>query len=536
MKKNYLFLLVFLFSATGLFSQTPRTSTKQQDERRLTWSPEWRLNFRAEMDTLQPPAFADTCALRPAVFVLNDAWGFVSGMNELGDLEKAQRFEFAGSDEYFVRESWGFFSDAGVVNDGELWAKIYTVDGDGSPGNLLGNSEKLKVSDINLDDQDILPTIFSYPNPVRVSNDQFFTSFNFAELYASQDTVALFSTDDGCGGGADAWELFSDGQTWLPVNSDQSWQLNLNFYMFNVIEFGDAPGGGMVATDTVAPPAFADTCALSPVSFTITESWGFVGGTNEFGDLQKAQRISYTQNASYRVSEAWGFFSDAEVVGDGELDINIFSVDEQSGAPGSLLGSSDKLNVSDIVIDDQLLLPTIFPFSTPVAVQDTQFFVSLDISELYASQDTVGLFLTGQDCGDGSDAWDLFSDGVTWLPFDDEQSWQLESNLYLFAVVEFDQATSVDDPFVQNKELRLFPAFPNPASSEVTLRYQLDEASDVTIELYTADGRLIRKMDQGRQVNGEHQQRLDVSALPAGAYVYSIVTSQSRLLSRFVVE
>lgn len=535
MKNNYLlFLPALLLLVCPLFGQSPRTSTKKQDDRRFSWSSQQRINFRAEMDTLLPPAFADTCALRPVVFLGGEEWGFVAGMNQFGDLEKAQRFEFSGSDEYFVRESWGFFSDATAVDDGELWAKIYGVAGDG-PGNLLGNSEKLRVSDINLSDQSVVPTIFTYPTPVRVSGNQFFASIDFAELYATRDTVALFSTDEGCGDGGDAWELFADGQTWVPVNDDQqSWGLNLNFYIFNVIEFGDTPGPGPVARDTVLPPAFVNDCAFSPVSFTITDAWGFVGGMNEFQDLQKAQRVTYTQNTGYRVVEAWGFFSDAEVVGDGTLDINIFSVDEQTGAPGSLLGSSEPLNVSDIIIDDQQVLPTIFPFSTPVSVQDTQFFVSLDMSELYDTQDTVGLFLTPEGCGDGSDAWELFSDGATWAPF--EESWELESNLYLFAVVEFDEATSVDDPFVQNNELTLFPAFPNPASAEVTLRYQLDEASDVAIELYTADGRLIRQMDQGRMVKGEHQQRINVSDLPAGAYVYSIVTTQSRLLSRFVVE
>jgi hypothetical protein len=57
----------------------------------------------------------------------------------------------------------------------------------------------------------------------------------------------------------------------------------------------------------------------------------------------------------------------------------------------------------------------------------------------------------------------------------------------------------------------------------------------VRIEVYSAAGRLLQQHDLGRQMTGEHTEEIDVSELPAGAYVYGIVTEQSRLMSRFVV-
>ena len=95
--------------------------------------------------------------------------------------------------------------------------------------------------------------------------------------------------------------------------------------------------------------------------------------------------------------------------------------------------------------------------------------------------------------------------------------------------------TSVEDPFVAKKGLTLYPAMPNPAGDFTRLRYELSENSQVNIEIYSADGRLLQRIDKGMQGAGEYQERIALDQYPAGQYVYGIVTDQSRLMSKFVV-
>jgi len=288
-------------------------------------------------------------------------------------------------------------------------------------------------------------------------------------------------------------------------------------------------------TDTLLFPAAVEDCSNSVTSFTLSGGWGFVGGTNFYGDLEKAQRLIYTANSPYRVTEVWSFFADAVAVGDGTSRIKVYAVNATTGGPGDLLGTSNALKTSALATDPEGVPVTIFPFSMPVTVTDDEFFVSLDLTDLYAAEDTVGIFSTNDNCGSGVDSWELFGDGETWVPINDDASWQLEANWVMGAVVEFDESTGVNDPFVARNGLRLFPATPNPTNHWVNLPYQLESTSTVEVEVYSADGKLLQRIHKGEQLSGQYAERLDVQALPNGTYVYGIVTNESRIMSRFVI-
>ncbi|MEM9917898.1 MAG: T9SS type A sorting domain-containing protein [Bacteroidota bacterium] len=288
--------------------------------------------------------------------------------------------------------------------------------------------------------------------------------------------------------------------------------------------------------DTLVPGAFLDTCSLNVFAFTITDQWGFLAGTNGFGDLEKAQRFTFADTASsYTIPEVWVFFSDARVVDDGDVTVNIYE-STMDGAPASLVGTSIGIPASGVDIDPTAVVATIFTFDTPPTVTTPQFFASVDLSDLYAKNDTVGILTTDDNCGDGADSWELFGDGTTWTAIDASNSWQLEANYMIFAITEFDDnTTSVEDPFVSDKGLKLFPATPNPASNHTLLNYELSDNSEVSIEIYSADGRLIQTIQKGQQLAGPHQERIALDQFPAGQYVYGIVSGQSRLMSKFVV-
>lgn len=80
----------------------------------------------------------------------------------------------------------------------------------------------------------------------------------------------------------------------------------------------------------------------------------------------------------------------------------------------------------------------------------------------------------------------------------------------------------------------LLQSTPNPASSSATIGYTLGKAEQVTIALHNSVGDQVATLDEGMVEPGEHRALVDLSALPAGAYTYTIRAgswSATRMLS-----
>lgn len=537
-KYSTTFLFLFLLGLNGLYGQNRKAVRSETAKLRMmapaATAADPRLSFRVEQDTVNPTIFADDCSLDLFNYVVNDpSWGLIGGTNGYFDVEKAQRLGYTPSSAagFFVREIWGWFGYARVVGDGDIFAKVYTLDpGTQGPGNVTAFSQVLKTSELVMDETESLPTVFTIENPLTIRENTFFASFDFSQLYEAQDTVGLFQTEDGCGDGSDSWERWGDG-TWTAIDAAGSWELESNFAISAVVEPTN------LIQELIEAPVFQeDTCSNSLVAF-FSNPWGFVGGTNGFGDLEKAQLLTFDTDADVSVREIWGWFYDVQTVDDGPVSAKVYALNQNGDGPGDLLGSSASLKTSELTFSADAILPTPFVFEAPVPVNDIAFYASIDFSELYATKDTVGLWQTDDGCGDGSTSWELFNDGVTWTNISASNSWGLNANWLISAIIEFNTTTDVDDQlaFVAQNGLQLYPAFPNPAAETVNLKYQLDSSERVRIEVYSAEGRLLQQHDLGRQMTGEHTETIDVSTLPAGAYVYGIVTEQSRLMSRFVV-
>lgn len=286
--------------------------------------------------------------------------------------------------------------------------------------------------------------------------------------------------------------------------------------------------------DTIVSPITGDTCSETLFIFPI-EQGGTVGGVNGFMDLEKAQRMIYA-TGNFSVTNIFAFFGAVDIMGDGNLSAKIYEVDETTNGPGVLVATSDPVKVSEINLDPEFVVPTPFVFSTPAQVVGNEFFVSIDLSELYDSQDTVSLFMTDVDCGFAEDAWELFSDGTTWVSISNpDLSWNIVSNFFVIATLELDGVSGTTELIGTNGTIRLHDAFPNPASSSLTIGYDLDLKSSVQIEIYSMDGKLLQQQNQGSQVSGAYQVALSTEQLPEGVYLYGIVTNQGRLMNKFTV-
>ena len=527
-------ILCFIFSVSMTTAQQGRKiDFTQSQSRTFSKTQASEVQFRMEMDTLFPPSFSEECGGSLIDFTIEGSWGRVSGMNEFLDLEKAQRFSYQGAPTYTVNEVGAWFSWASVIGDGEIKVNIYDVSNTGAPGSLLGSSDPLKVSDLLIagDEDPLIPTFFSFSDPPVVMDDGFFVSVDFTELYTSQDSVAIYNTVEDCGDGTSSWELFGDGTTWS--NYIDSWDLNADLAVLAIVEKQEDVT--LEPIDTAFTSSFLDTCGLFVNFFGVTNGWGYVSGTNNFGDLEKAQRFDYPGANNYSATEVAVFFHDAIVVGDGDLSVKLYDVNSD-GSPGNVLGTSNSLKVSDLVIpDENNVLPTFFTFEEPVQLEGSQFFASVDLSNLYATQDTVGIFNTNEDCGDGSSTWELFGDGTTWFPFSSEGSWGIDVDLFIFVVLEL-SVTDVNNVSPEEVGLHLRDAFPNPAGNQITLDFSLDQREDIHVSIYHANGQLVKNHYLGSRMQGSHREVLSLKDLNSGVYFYSIATTKTRVLKKFIVQ
>jgi hypothetical protein len=77
--------------------------------------------------------------------------------------------------------------------------------------------------------------------------------------------------------------------------------------------------------------------------------------------------------------------------------------------------------------------------------------------------------------------------------------------------------------------------FPNPASSEMTLSYELQTEGWVQLELKDEDGRLVKALEEGNKAAGTQQLLIDVSGLRNGVYYISILSQGKQSVVQAVV-
>lgn len=66
-------------------------------------------------------------------------------------------------------------------------------------------------------------------------------------------------------------------------------------------------------------------------------------------------------------------------------------------------------------------------------------------------------------------------------------------------------------------------AFPNPATDQARIQYQVAQSSDVALKVYNTNGQTVHKADLGQiNKNQEQQYKLDVSNWEPGMYLYSL--------------
>jgi hypothetical protein len=77
--------------------------------------------------------------------------------------------------------------------------------------------------------------------------------------------------------------------------------------------------------------------------------------------------------------------------------------------------------------------------------------------------------------------------------------------------------------------------FPNPATNVLNVRYNLPTEDKILIAVFDLQGKLLLEINAGKRAKGEHEETLDLSALPAGQYVCRI-SGQTNTISKNIIK
>lgn len=67
-------------------------------------------------------------------------------------------------------------------------------------------------------------------------------------------------------------------------------------------------------------------------------------------------------------------------------------------------------------------------------------------------------------------------------------------------------------------------AFPNPSSSTLTIKYQLEQNTTIKLMIFSVDGSVGKVLFAGNRAAGEYADTFDISTLAAGQYFYQLQT------------
>ncbi|MFL5763656.1 MAG: T9SS type A sorting domain-containing protein [Bacteroidia bacterium] len=109
-----------------------------------------------------------------------------------------------------------------------------------------------------------------------------------------------------------------------------------------------------------------------------------------------------------------------------------------------------------------------------------------------------------------------------------------------------DNLLSIDDVMIrgdlptnginENKADLGLNLFPNPASDEVQVNYNLSAETNVTIELYDVTGKLIDSDAKGAQPAGRHFAHINTSDIAKGFYTVKVTTAFGQSTSKLIVK
>jgi hypothetical protein len=277
--------------------------------------------------------------------------------------------------------------------------------------------------------------------------------------------------------------------------------------------------------DTIVQTNFANG---TPVIYGATS--GYITGSNNFGDKEKAQVFDVTSPVYVQDVIVW-FGAKEYVSGNANSKVTV-NLRQANGtgtattgtvntAPGTLLASKDLLITR---IDTSGFFNKI-SFTTPVLVS-ADYAVGVNFSTL-GTNDQVGIVSsTDGDANNTQLAWEMWSDN-TWHSMLSAWTTAIDGNLDLgiFPIECPNLITGVEE--TEND----FMVFPNPATDELTVVCESVVGSPQSVvNILTATGQLVHVSNLTSNIS-----HLDISNLASGIYFVQVMIGEKMSVKRVVI-
>ena len=262
------------------------------------------------------------------------------------------------------------------------------------------------------------------------------------------------------------------------------------------------------------------------------QTYGFVFGTNGYGDRSKAMGFSLptgTTRGALSQVRAWFIYKKAGL-GERTYTLHIYDGSMISGPSGQPLYSKT-YRLADIAADDLFSTasgPTTYTFDQPVEVGPS-FFVVFDFGT-YTAQEAVMVSLSNTDemSRRVPEVWEQWADG-RWANVSDawtgNQSAPGTGRRGWYPWVEATVTTGTgtpNSPAEEVAETTLSQNTPNPFGTQTAVAFTLARAEHATLVVHDVLGREVARVVDAVLPAGHHTVPLSADALSSGTYFYTL--------------
>jgi len=205
---------------------------------------------------------------------------------------------------------------------------------------------------------------------------------------------------------------------------------------------------------------------------------------------------------------------------------------EVAPGPGMTLSSTDML-FDEINTNGEYSVAT---FPSPVLIS-TDLVITCDLNDFIVKTDSIGFSSDANGDGLGMRyAWRMVSITNLWDKWFTAETWQLNLNIAIFAVLE--ETVGVEQlnqaALVNGTRALLYP---NPVGKSATLEFEVRQTGTFVLDIINATGRIVQTTNLGERLSGKNHVQLATDQLSSGQYYYSLVDEQgNRYTKAFIVK
>jgi hypothetical protein len=214
-------------------------------------------------------------------------------------------------------------------------------------------------------------------------------------------------------------------------------------------------------------------------------------------------------------------------VGDLEFETRLYTLDPALGLTNSPFESTywlynDEWTPSSIATSEFVYLS----FEDPIALDQGAFYFAGVIVEFEAEAELTVLGNANSDTDNSTGQYSQAGSG--------DYVWFTSQTATPAIRLITSERVGVDE-IANANGIQLFQNTPNPANGTTTIRFEMLQSRNVTIEVRDLQGRLVESIVRGQLPAGEHNLVLDTEQLNAGIYTYTLVADGMRMTKKMVV-